>query len=82
MAILLLGFSLLMMLLGKEEEELGRMDDDCVSLLILKALFVAPLIDDCCIVGRKMLLFGCDSLSNALGFSLIASSYLGGLDVT
>lgn len=70
-----LGLSLLMMLLGNEddEEELGRIDDDCVSLL-MKALFVAPLIDDCWAVGRKMLLFGCESFNNALGFSLIASS--------
>lgn len=60
-----------MMLLGHDEEEL---DDDCVSLL-MKALFVAPLIDDCWVGGRKMLLFGCDSFSsNALGFNLIASS--------
>mgnify|MGYP003536536091 FL=1 len=62
-----------MMLLGNDEEELGRIDDDCVSLL-MKALFVAPLIDDCWVAGRKILLFGCDSFNNALGFSLMASS--------
>lgn len=78
---MLLGLSLLMMLLGKEDEDaLGREgDDDCISLFILKALFVAPpLIDEwfCCWSGD------CDSLSNALGLSLIASSYEGGLDVT
>lgn len=57
-----------------DDEELGLVVD--VSLLKLKALFVAPLMDVC--DGRYklllLLLFGCDILSNALGFNLIASS--------
>jgi hypothetical protein len=43
MVILPLGLSLLMMLLGNDEEELVRIDGECVSLL-MKALFVTPLI--------------------------------------
>jgi hypothetical protein len=42
------------------------------SLLILKALFVAPLMGVW--AGRNRLLFGCDNFSSAFGFNLIASS--------
>ena len=72
----LVDFNLFIILIGNDvdvdEDELGLVACVDNSLLILKALFVAPFTGG--VAGRKILLFGCDTFSSAFGFNLIASS--------